>query len=59
VAEDVISRALAEHKFYEAENFATSHDVTLAITGVLQSIDKLSDQLNKFLMLRGGEGTGG
>lgn len=50
LAEDGISRDIAAHKLYAAENFATTHELALALARVEAAIEKLSDRLDKVLM---------
>ncbi len=49
-AEEMLSKSLADHKLYAAENFATSSELSAALEGIKKSIDRLTDRLDKLLM---------
>lgn len=53
VAEDDLRRALEAHKLYAAENFATAHELKGELGEVRKSIDKLTERLDKILMIGG------
>jgi len=49
IAENDLHNALAEHKLYAAEHFATEEGVSKALDPVLKAIERLTDRLDRLL----------